>query len=224
MLWNVDNIYSFVKFLIRKNQGGGISSTDLFYSWNAEQKAYMADMLGHWQARANGKTGLNTGLIENETIMQKLAVFIKNANLTIASGVSSKPTDLIYRLAMRINGVDCFKINHNQIASVNDSVIDAPSVANDSYYFVEYATGYTFLPASVTAATLDYISDPLDIVWAYTYNANNRQVYNPTGSVQPLWDNLSIIEITKRSLKSLGISFKDADFSNFGNSNITTGD
>lgn len=301
MAWNVDQIYSLLKFLIRKNQAGGLTSDNFFYSWNSEQKAYMSDLLGKWQNRNNGKTGLNTGLIEDETILQKLSIFTKPATLTIAAGKSSKPSDFIYRLAMRINDKDCYKINHNQIATVKDSVIDAPSITTDTYYFVEYEGYYLFLPTAVTSAALDYIAVPNDIRWAYTYDANSRQVYSASGltglpvifggvgyttptitfsapatggvqatatltvvggvitavvmtnigngyagltptftitgssttpatfgsplvSVQPQWSDLDVVEISKRSLKSLGISFKDSDFINYGQSAISSGD
>jgi hypothetical protein len=224
MAWNVDQIYSFAKFLIRKNQAGGLKRNDLFYSWNAEQKSYQSDLLGKWQSRSNGKTGLNTGLIEDETIMQKLAPFIKLYILNIASGTVTKPSDFAYRLAMRINNFDVFKINHNQIASVSNSVIDPPSVSTNTYYFVEYQLKYSYLPNTVSIALLDYVSVPVDIVWGFGYDTDGSEIYNSGTSTQPQWDDLSIIEITKRSLKNLGVSFKDADFSNFGNSNIVTGD
>lgn len=230
MALSVDYLYQFTLKLIKKNQAGGLGNVDFQYKWNDEQRAYQSDLLGRWQARNNGKTGMNTGLIEDETIMQKLSPFITPVTLTIASGNSNKPDDFIYRLAMRINGKDVFKINHNQIATVNDSVIDAPSIATNTYYFVEYGKilskpngYYSFLPNTVTAANLDYIASPRNIVWGYTYDSNDRQVYNSGASVQPQWDDASCMEISKRMLKSIGLSFKDADFQNFGQSVITTG-
>lgn len=223
MAFSVDYIFKFTLDLIKKNQAGGLGNVDFQFKWNDESLSYQSDLLGRWQARNNGKTGANTGLIEDETILQKLSPFIKSYPLTIASGVVDKPEDFIYRLALRISGVDVFKINHNQIANVNASVIDPPDSATNTYYFVEYEDQYSFLPNTVTAGTLDYISTPANIVWGYTWDADGRQVYNPDTSVQPEWDNASCLEITKRVLKTIGLSFKDADFVNFGQSVITTG-
>lgn len=223
MATSVDYIYKFVLRLIRKNQQAGLGNEDFQLFWNGEQRSYMDDLLGRWQARNNGKTGINTGLIEDETVLQKLSPFINPSVLTIENGISNKPDDFIYRLAMRINGKDVFKINHNQIATVNDNVIDPPSVPTNTYYFVEYLGYYSFLPNTVTAADLDYITTPKNIVWGSTWDSQDRQVYNQGLSVQPQWDNSSCIEITKRMLKSLGVTFKDADFASFGQSVITTG-
>lgn len=224
MGWDINQVYSFSKFLVRKNQGSGLKSVDFNISWSAEQQAYMSDLLGRWQARNNGKTGLNTGLIQDETVMQKIAPFTKPATIGISSGQAAKPDGFVYRLAMRINGTDCYKIKHGQIATVNKSKIDPPNIAADRYYFVEYLDYFSFLPSSVASMDLDYISTPPDVVWGYTFDGNGRQVYDPTTSTQPLWDDATITEITKRSLKSLGVSFKDSDFANFGQTNITTGD
>lgn len=223
MATSVDYLYKYVKRLIRKNQEGGLGSIDFQLMWNGESRSYMDDLLGRWESRSNGKTGMNTGLIEDETILQKLSPFINLGVLDILSGVANKPDDFIYRLAMRINNKDVYKINHNQIATVNDNVIDPPAVTTDTYYFVEYNGYYSFLPDTVTEAELDYIKTPDNIVWGYTFDSIGRQVYNKGLSVQPQWDNSSCIEITKRMLKSLGVSFKDADFANFGQSVITTG-
>lgn len=233
MAWSVDNIYKFAQFLIRKNQAGGISANDLFYAWNSEQKMYQSDLLGRFQARSNGKLGSNTGLIENETILTKLAPFTKPATLTIAAGQATKPTDFVYTLAIRIVNEKVFSMAKDEIWYVKNDVIDPPSTTDGSYFYTEYLNYYSFLPNTVTSADLDYIAAPTDIVWAYTIDGDGRQVYSAaggggvtptTGSVQPQWDDLSIIEITKRSLKVLGVSFKDQDFSQFGNPNIITGD
>jgi hypothetical protein len=229
MALSVDNIYKFLNDLILKNQAGGIGNEKFERLWNAEQNAYQDDLLGRFQARSNGKTGANIGLIENETIMQKLAPFTTPASLTITSGNATKPDDFIYRLGLRINGVDCLKINHSQIANVNSSVIDTPSVSNNKYYFVEYEDYFYLLPhtlptVAITTADLDYIAEPIDIKWGFTYDTDGRQVYNAGTSVQPLWADNDCREITKRVLKSVGVSFKDKDFENFGQSTITTGD
>ncbi len=220
--WSVNQIYSFLRWLLRKNQAGAISSGDFFNAWNSESSSYFQDMLGRFQARANGKDGINTGLIENETIESKLSPFTKTAALTIAAGVAPKPADFIYKLAIRINGQTVWHANKNQISSVNNSRIDPPSSASETYYYTDYGDSYSFMPTTVTSAELDYISHPVDVVWAFTI-VGNRQVYDAANSVQPMWLQTDRIEITKRTLKSFGVSFHDNAFSEFGNSVINTG-
>lgn len=223
MAWNVDQVYGFLRFLIRKNQSGSISATEFFYTWNAEQYAYHDDLVGKWQNRNNTKEGMNTGLIQNEVIMTKLAPFTIPVTISIAAGKATKPTDLIYTLALRINDTKVFKITHDQKWAVLDDVIDPPSITDDSYYYLEYEDYYSFLPSAATSVDLDYVASCTDVVWGFTLSGG-RQVYDSGTSVQPKWNQNTIIEITKRSLKELGVSYKDSDFASYGQSIITTGD
>jgi hypothetical protein len=228
MALSVDYLFEFSKKLIRKNMAGGLSNTEFQFQWNDASHSYQDDLLGRWQARNTGKTGANTGLIENETISQKLSPFTISDSLNITSGDVTKPDKFVYRLAFRINGEDVHKIFPNQIATVNNSVINPPSITTDTYYFVEYEDYYYILPhtlpsLTITTAQLDYIRTPANIVWGYTWDANGRQVYNSGTSTQPDWDSSSCLEITKRMLTNLGISFKDNDFINFGKSVQLTG-
>lgn len=220
--WNVNQIYEFLRWLLRKNQAGAISSSNFFYAWNSESSSYFKDLLGRFQARANGKLGMNTGLVENESIETQLSPYTKTANIVIAAGLGGKPSDFIYKLGMRINGADVIHINKNQIAAVTGSSFDPPSEAANRYYYTNYGSQYKFFPNSVTMAELDYICHPTDIVWGYTI-VSNRQQYDSVTSVQPQWLQTEIVEITKRALKSFGVSFHDRDFSEFGNSVINTG-
>lgn len=227
--WDVNKIYGLQKFLTRTNQSGGISTTDFFNAWNTEQNAYHSDLLGKWQARSNGKTGMNTGLLLNETIMTQLSAFIIEGSVTIASGVATKPDDFIYGLARRISvsSVEYLvtKINHGQIYYVNNDVIDPPSITDGTYYIVEYEDYYKVFPTAATGdLLLDYVAHPTDVKWGFTYDAQDRKVYNAGLSVQPKWSVPTVIEITKRTLSSFGVSYKDKDFQNFASKNIVTGD
>ena len=227
--WDVNKIFSLTKFLLRKNQSGSISTGDFFNAWNTEQNAYFSDLLGKWQRASNNKTGQNTGLIMNETIMTQLSPFTIPGSVTISSGQATKPDDFIYGLARRLslNSVEYLvtKINHGQIYYVNNDTIDPPSVTDGTYYVIEYEDYYSVLPSSATGSLLlDYVAHPEDVKWGFTFDAQNRQVYNAGLSVQPQWSIPTVLTITKRTLTSFGVSYKDKDFINFGEKNTVTGD
>lgn len=210
---------------MRKNQSGSISATDLALAWNSEQSAYQSDLLGRFQNRSNGKDIKNTGLIQNETIMTKLTAFTKQSlGIVVTAGNATKPTDFAYTLALRANGNKIFQVDHDSIWAVTQDVIDPPSITNNSYYYSEYLNYYSILPTATPTIDIDYICTTTPIVWGFILDGNNRQVYDPATSVQPQWGDNSIIEITQRTLKSFGVSFKDEDFAGFGASKITTGD
>lgn len=221
----VDYIYNYAIELINKNQAGGLDTVKFSRLWNGESSSLFEDLLGRFQRNNNGKEGMQTGLIENETILQKLSPFTNIGTLlTVTAGLATKPARFKYRLALRSNNVDVIKINSDQFASVNNDVLgDAPSSTNSKFYFTEHLTGYKIYPSSTTSVELDYISYPVDIVYGFTRDADNRKVYDASTSTQPLWGDGECREITERMLKKIGISFKDSDFLNFGQSVINTG-
>lgn len=224
MALSVDYIYKYLLDLMLKNQAGGLGNEQFERYWNGEQAAYQNDLLGPFQARNNGKAGANTGLIQNETIMQKLTPFISKMVLLLASGTAKKPTDFIYRLSLQIDDHDCKKINYNQRATVLVSVIDPPSAATQTYYFLEYEDYYEFLPSVVSDPVLDYIKTPPNIKWGFDFDADGQHIYNDGTSIQPLWNSNDCREICKRVMKTIGVAFKDNDFASFGNSVIKDGD
>jgi hypothetical protein len=224
MDWSVNDIFELVKKLTRKNQAGAISAGDLFYMWNSEQMMYFQDLVGRWQKMSDGKSGALTGLITNETILGDLSPFITEVNLLLSGGYVDKPDDFESLIALRVGAVyKCTLIRPDQRPAVSQSVIDPPSIPNNKYYAVEYEDKYLILPTTITQMQLDYIARPKDIKWAYTFDAEGRQIYNPGLSVQPQWKNTTVVEITKRTLNNFGISWKDADFITAGKSAQLTG-
>lgn len=221
--WDVNQVYNFLKWLTNKNQSGGIPASDFFIAWNSEQASYHQDLVGRWQARSNGKSGPNTGLIQNETDLIELAPFTIGVNLPVTGGYVDWPTDFIYLASLRVNGAKVYHFNKDERWAVEEDVIDPPSISDDAYYFTEYANKYLILPTAVTSVDMDYIAACTDIIWASTPDANNRPVYDPSNSVQPQWNQDTIVTITKRSLKGIGVHFKDDDFIKYGESNINTG-
>lgn len=224
MPWSVDNIYSYTKFLTNKNQSGGISATDLFNAWNGEQAMFHQDRVGRWQKQNVTKTGIMSGMVEDELTISQLAPFIIPGTIAIAGGMGFKPADYIYGMALRINGAKVFSVTHDTIYAVNDDVIDPPSILDDRYYYTEYLTYFLFMPSAVTTFNLDYVAETNDIVWGFTLDADGRPVYNPATSIQPKWNKNTVIEITRRTMKSFGLHFDSREFENFGQSNIQTGD
>lgn len=227
MAWNVDQIFSFVQFLTRKNQSNSISANDFFYVWNAQSAGYMQDMLGRFQRNSNTKQGASTGAIENETILSKLAIFTKNVTIPVVSGQAPKPGDFTYAWALRETNSQqrVWPVNHDQIYAVLEDVIDPPSTTQNNYYCTEYGNYYSINPPTTGSIDLDYCSSPVDVVWGWVLDGNNRKVYAPSNSVQPQWtSNGSIVEITQRTLKLFGVSYHDNDMAQFGESVMAKGE
>jgi hypothetical protein len=223
--WNVDDIKNFSEILINKHQIGNYTPNMLFYTWNAEQQAYYQDLIGRWQKNSNGKTGANTGLIENDTITEKLSRFIVTYNpIPGVSGLVADPGDINKLLAVRINGHACTEIYKKQLAYITNSDIDGPSVEENRYYYTRGSGHIKILPNTVVSGVeMDVLINCPDIKWAFILDGSNLPVYDPGNSLQPTWKNADIQEITRRALKQLGVHFSSMDFENYGNSIINTG-
>jgi hypothetical protein len=221
---SIDNIYKYLLELLRKNQSGGISSTEFANFWNAEQSSIFDDLIGRFQKLNNSKEGMNTGLIQDETILTKLSPFTKTANLPAVNGVITRPSDFVYRLAIRVGNAKVTIVTHDKWWSIFDDVIDPPSITDGCYYALTYGATYTINPSTIAAADMDYIMAPPDVKWGFILDSQGRQTYDPgPASVQSLWDVNTNREITKRILKSLGVSLSDREYEEFGESIITKG-
>lgn len=221
MAWNAGQLYQFTLFLCHKHQTGTITPDDFFYAWNSEQRTRMGELLGRLGPAVKN---MPRGMIEDAAVSQSLSPFVVQATLTIdSSGQATMPTNMIQALALRISDRKVTYINKGQIYSVVNSDIDAPSVANHLYYYTEYDTYYKFWPASSASATLDYIKDCDDIVYAYTPDANGLPVYDAGNSTQAEWGSIDLELITKRTLKMFGIHFSSQEFAGYGQSIINNG-
>lgn len=227
MALTINDIYQWALRLMKKNQAGSLNNIDFAYHWNNAQSSYQDDLLGRFQRNNNGKEGVNTGLIETDTILNKLLPFTKNTTLMVSGGSATKPTDWLYTLAIRASNTKIskvFKVTHDSIWAVQEDVIDPPSLDENSFYYSEYGNYYSVLPSTIASLDLDYISTTQQVSWGFDFDGSGRQVYAPGSSIQSLWDDNSNREITGRMLKTLGVSFKDQDFAGFGESVIQTGE
>lgn len=224
---NVDYAYKYILWQMNKNQAGSVSATEFGYLFNSEQIAYMNDLLGVWQRNNNSKQGNLTGLIENQTILNKLLPFTKESPIEFNNGVGTGVQDYVYILAITYLGHKMFYLTKDQLYNMQTDVIDPPSFSDNKYYFTDIyidGSGKRFLSypsINDSLAKLYYVDTPDPVLWNYTI-VGGRQVYSSSGSTQPLWDELTAQEICNRCLKKLGVHFKDGDFVNYGNSVIQT--
>ena len=135
--------------------------------------------------------------------------FWKTVTLTITGGESAYPADYLQQDAMLdSSGVDRIRYASNERwYSTVQSRID--SVATNPIYKLS-DTGFVFAPNTLTSATLEYISNPTEIVWAFTLDVNNRPVYDAGNSVDPLWRNTDMYEVISRLLAMTGVNLQSA--------------
>jgi hypothetical protein len=228
---NVNDMYRICQFAVNKAQNGYLTPSEFNLTINQAQISYQDYLLGEFQQYQYGRPQARINYSQNENIRQRLSPLITNAALTInGSGEVAYPAD--YVQADTIITTD-FKrvrfVQQDSLYSYYNSEIDP--IASNPIYLLE-PTGFQFYPVTLGNAVLTYVKDAPQIVWAYT-TVSGRPVYAPTqtgvgvtpttGSVQPVWDRVDLLEIIARALKLIGLNLQDGQVQQYANQVTQTG-
>lgn len=173
---DVNQVYDLIKFIANKNQQGFITPSQFNLIINQAQNSYTSFLLGSFQQYTPGRPIARVELGNNSVVRQRLVPIIKLATLTIdGTGFSPYPSDYVQVDAIKTTAFQRVRFaQQDNLYSYYNSVIDP--VATNPIYLLE-DNGFRFYPINLATASLSYVSDPVDIVWAYTLDANNRPVY-----------------------------------------------
>ena len=227
----VEQVYNILKFIVRKNQLGSLSPTDFQNAFNTAQRNYYDFLVGRVEQYQYGRPTPRVGLSMTDNVVSRLMPFEQSGSLTIGSGLTltagtllgTKPTGFNKLIGMYTDNIyRVYRLEENRFAERIQDSIDPVNEANA--FFVEQNTTWRIYPNTLTNITLKYLTVPTDVVWNYTTDGNGRPVYNPTGSVDPLWYNNDIDEIVARAAKIIGVSFKEPTLTQFGQGVINTGE
>jgi hypothetical protein len=182
--------------------------------------------LGEFQQYQYGRPQARINYSQNENIRQRLSPLITEATLAIngTSGEATYPNDYVQADAVRTSTFDRVRyVQQDSLYSYYNSQIDP--IATNPIYLLE-PTGLQFYPKTLGSAVLTYVKDAPSIVWAYT-TVSGRPVYAPTqtgagvtpttGTVQPVWDNVDLLEIIARALKLVGVSLQIGQVEQYAN-------
>lgn len=208
---NIDDIYVLMRYIVNKNFQGNLQPEKFFTVINQGQRSYISYLLGSFQQYTPGRPMARVELGNNSVVRQRLSPVIYGYILNIdPQGNSPYPGDYIQTDAMwSIYGIYGIKrvryAQQTALDSYYNSVID-PIVTNPIYLIQD--TNFQFYPTNLYQAKLHYVRDAPDMVWGYTLDGNNRPVYDPTTSVQPVWDQAAIFDIIVRALEMVGINLQ----------------
>jgi hypothetical protein len=229
---NVNDMYRICQFAINKAQNGYLTPAEFNLVINQAQISYQDFLLGEFQQYQYGRPQARVNYSQNENIRQRLTPLITEATLTINSttGESPYPADYIQVDAVVTNDFKRVRfVPQDSLYSYYNSEID-PVVTNP-IYLIE-PNKFQFYPKTLGSAILTYVKNAPDIVWAYT-TVSGRPVYAPTqtgvgvtpttGTVQPVWDDVDLLEIITRALKLIGLNLQDGIVSQYANQITQTG-
>lgn len=219
-----DDCYKIMQFIVNKNQNGYLKPEDFDRSINSGMRSWMSWVLGGLQQYQPGRPIARVELGNNEIVRQRITPAIYGYVLNVSSiyGTSPYPGDYLQTDTMySIYGVKRVRyIDNDKLDGVYNSVID-PITTNPIYLLED--DRFQFYPISIWQTKLRYVRDPQSIHWAFNEDMHGRPIYDPINSVDPIFDNLSIMEIIARALRMVGVNLQVAEVIQFAEEIKTQG-
>lgn len=195
----------FTEFVSNKIQSGGSVSVEQF-----ESAANSAQMQLFEKDR---KTFLKTGESSDFLTWFLRSVTI-NPNRT--TGYSPYPFNFQHTASIRAyyNGKErpIEKVTNQAWGNIQVSVLQEPNRIFPKYS--EFADEFRFLPRDISIVMLDYWTVPVKPVWGFTI-VNNKQVYDPTISVDFEFPEFAENEVAANYLSLVGVNLKDTMLEQF---------
>lgn len=222
---NVNDMYRICQFAVNKAQNGYLTPSEFNLIINQAQISYQDYLLGEFLQYQYGRPQARVSYSQNENVRQRLSPLITESALTINSttGQAPYPSDYVQADSVITNSFNRVRyVQQDSLYSFYNSQIDP--IATNPIYLLE-PTGFQFYPVTLGNAILTYVKDAPEIIWGYTL-VSGRPVYNsatynpitqPTGSQQPVWDNVDLLEIIARGLKLIGLNLQDGQVQQYAN-------
>jgi hypothetical protein len=218
---NVNDMYRICQFAVNKAQNGYLTPSEFNLTINQAQVSYQDYLLGEFQQYQYGRPQARINYSQNENIRQRLSPLITSATLNInGSGEAVYPADYVQADTIITTAFNRVRfVQQDALYSYYNSQIDP--IATNPIYLLE-PTGFQFYPVTLGSAILTYVKDAPEIVWGYT-TVSGRPVYSSGTSVQPVWDNVDLLEIIARALKLIGLNLQDGQVQQYANQVTQTG-
>jgi hypothetical protein len=216
----VDEIYKYVRFLVRENQNARFSALEFARAYSLSQNVFFDKLLGKITIAPHIALG------QNERIAERLKPFkVTDATVAVSSQIATYPTGFqaITKMTNPTTGRAIVYVDDAKLDGRLNDALDPIAEANPGI-FTNTSTGWKIWPSTISNISVSYYKLPDPIVWNFTVDGSGRQVYNSTGSVQSLWDDVSNKEIIGRTVRELGISLHDASMVQIGEQIIQQGE
>jgi len=206
---DVNEVYSLMRYCVAKNrQQGYLSPEDFNLIINTAQRSYLDYLLGEYQKYLPQRPIAVVEFGQNERIRESLSPLIYGTVLSVSgSGIGTRPSDFEYvdNMWTQSGNYNIRFAQQDRLDAYYHSTID-PIVSNP-IYLIQHE-GFHFYPENIAFARMSYVRTPPSIVWGYSLDGNNRPVWNPATSQNPVWGNTDILQIIVRALMMVGVNLQ----------------
>jgi len=217
---DVNQVYKIILYAAAKNKQQGYVSPEDFNTvlMPVAQRGYLDFLLGEYQKYTATRPIAVVEFGQNERIRQSVAPLIYGAilNPNVSTGIASFPSD--YEYPDNMWGVYSFYnirfVQQDRLDSYIHSTIDP--VRENPIYLIQHE-GFQFYPQDIGQTRLSYVRTPPSIVWAYNLDSNDRPVYDPFNSQQPVWSDSDMMNIIVRALALVGVNLQTSVIIGYAN-------
>lgn len=196
---NISDIYEFVRYIVRKQRGVFINTTDVCNNLDFGQMDAFYDYFNLYGV--------------NQTIHDALRPFRVYQTFTSnASGGVSFQDDYLHMIGNPLIGSED---NLSNIRMINEDERGAAlksqlrPISATRPILVDSDTGFSIHPRQVITGVYTYLRRPAKPVYGYT-QAGRQITYSDADSTQLEWNEQYVNNIIARSLKYAGVNIEDA--------------
>jgi hypothetical protein len=178
-------MYQICQYAINKAQNGYLTPSQFNLLANQAQTSFQDYLLGEFQQYQYGRPQARVNYSQNSDTRQRLTPFIvETIQNPSTDGVVNYPDDYLQIDSVRTENFDRIRfVQQDSLYSYIKSEID-PIATNPIYLLNE--TGFKFYPnltdndVDLSNVWFTYVKSAPEMKWGYSYDSNNRPVYNPT--------------------------------------------
>lgn len=208
-------------FITNKYQLGYLSASEFNKIFRDSEIAQQSFLIGKLQQYQPGRPIPRVALDQTKQIVERLAPFRFTTTVNSgASGEISKISDAAAIETMnKADGTRIYFVAPNRLSYyLNSSVWSL----TDQPIYAEYDIYYRTFPSNLDVI-ITAIRTPPYSKWAYT-TVDDVEIYDNINSVDPIWKDIDVVEIIGRMCKEAGVSLKDGELMNYGQSVINNGE
>jgi hypothetical protein len=206
----VDEVFSFVSFVVNKNLNGAFTPKGFNNAIKAANIELFDELRGgRFSSYQPGRPVPVIGMEENQTLSDELDPFVVADIIAVASGIATIPADLIQTLAIRNadNNVPLSWVKKGDLADYLISEIDYPQ-ADVNPIYTNVGGAWEIYPNTITSVKAYYLRMPVTPKYDYTVTGGGI-TFNSGTSVNFEWKPTAFMALCAKVLYHLGINLSN---------------
>ena len=203
---NVEELRLFINALANREQTGNSLSPNEYNSYLARANEDLFRKEVGIREQPNGTIFFDNSQVSTDALLP----FIKESPITVINGFANLPTDYRHTVSAT-NSVNNKIVTFLTKREFDEILTDSINFPTDIYPCATFVQGELKLrPLTTTSLNFTYLRKPAVPFWNYTI-INDEPVYDPTGSVQIEFPEITHITFARLILGYMSIQFRDAD-------------